>query len=78
MIYVNPGNQSRRKDKLSVRDSTLFHSSKRSRSASKSRHDGDLLLMFGEFLYHRLYKNELHLFVMFLQHCTKYIRPRNS
>ena len=42
---------------------------KRSLPATNSRHDGGLLLMFGEFLYRRKHREEDHLLVTFLRHC---------
>jgi len=44
---------------------------KRSLPETNSRHDGGLLLMFGEYLYRRRYHHEPHLFLTFLRHCAE-------
>jgi len=39
-------------------------------------HDGGLLLMFGEYLYRRKYRDEDHLFLTFLRHCAQIYPPK--
>jgi len=49
---------------------------KRCLPETNSRHDGGLLLMFGEYLYRRRYRDSQHLFVTFLQHCAELYPPK--
>ena len=49
---------------------------KRSLAETNSRHDGGLLLMFGEHLYRRRYRDHPHLFLTFLRHCATLYPPK--
>jgi len=48
---------------------------KRTLPATQTRHDGGLLLMFGEFLYRRRFRHNDHLFLTFLRHCAELYPP---
>jgi len=49
---------------------------KRSLPETNSRHNGGLLLMFGEYLYRRSYRDEQHPFVTLLRHCAELYPPK--